>query len=407
MSLSCWDGEDYFSPTFFSTVLQSHCHAPHLQVAHVHLTPLQEGLLSRVCLVQLTYAANNPSNLPASHWPTQLLLKTIADQSESESKSKHEMNTDNKNSMGRRMLATEGHFYRHYAPQLQASFQVPPLIQATSTWILLHYIPHATCFPLLLLSSNNGCPLPHHIIHDCLGHLAHLHARQWGVQWTTTTGLATPPGMGGQLEATLKVQQVHANSTSFLQRLEQQDVVPPSSSREMLQALLGWSSLANVHAQVYAPTWTLVHGDFHIGNWLFTPEKEKNGTGTAWLVDWGSCGVGNPLIDVVFFFLVSTTLEVSTLEAVVTQYYALLTDKHTSPQAERIRQTWSLTDCLALVRLVVVNQLMIFMAYDPLVRQLGVEAQDHFDRVHGRAVRTMLTPFMDYPRLFGCTPRFS
>ena len=102
--------------------------------------------------------------------------------------------------------------------------------------------------------------------------------------------------------------------------------------------------LRDVHERVHAPSSrrTCVHGDYHIANWLFrnnyvfnsdkgddsnTPTRPTDPSSRKpVLIDWATCGYGNPMIDMVFFLLVSTKDDiVSDIEPWLQRYYIVLT----------------------------------------------------------------------------------
>jgi thiamine kinase-like enzyme len=49
---------------------------------------------------------------------------------------------------------------------------------------------------------------------------------------------------------------------------------------------------------------TCVHGDYHIANWLFPTNNDQQRKPV--LIDFATTGFDNPMIDLVFFLVVST-----------------------------------------------------------------------------------------------------
>ena len=370
------------TPSFFTKVFQQKTGRDDVVVVHVELKKVPQGVLSNVHIVLLTYDNTTPSS--SADCPLSLLAKCP----------RSDLFLPD-------MFSVEGAFYTHYATNNETfPFLLPTLFYASPDVILLAYIPNTICFPLF-----NGCPSDK--VSTCLTLLASLHAAHWN---KTFVGLADPAGMGAALNKEDKMKLFVKHSNSFLKPL----LDLPTKESSLLFKLLSKSSLflKKVHDKVYKKKWTLIHGDFHIANFLWKEMEEKKGQKEdedkgPWLIDWGSCGLGNPLVDVAFFLLVSTRVNMQDIEVFLWEYYSILIDPKTTSAAtsEIIQKEFTFFKCKQLFRNVLCNQLLIFIAYDPLVRKMAKAAPTtcqqgeqtlHFNTVHARGVQAMLSSFMDW-----------
>jgi hypothetical protein len=134
----------------------------------------------------------------------------------------------------------------------------------------------------------------------------------------------------------------------------------------------------------------MIHGDFHVGNLLFSDSDDE-----IFLIDWATCGAGNPMQELVFFLVVST--KNATLSEIQSQWLPLYHRELLSYNKQievSLEDLWNhLSDCL-------VNQLVILVCYDNVSRQLIAEqACDqgaiqmfhmHFDNCNRRCAETLL-----------------
>jgi thiamine kinase-like enzyme len=148
--------------------------------------------------------------------------------------------------------------------------------------------------------------------------------------------------------------------------------------------------LRDIHDKVHKERWTCVHGDYHIANWLF---PRRNGQKPV-LIDWATCGYGNPMVDVVFFLVVSTNDQVvSNIDTWLEGYYRSLT-RHNPALSSKITfmtiREWFQWALLC--------QWMILVAYDEMCRQIVATEPNvskknsqrrHFENVNRRAVLAM------------------
>lgn len=129
--------------------------------------------------------------------------------------------------------------------------------------------------------------------------------------------------------------------------------------------------------------YTLVHGDFHMGN-LLLPTKDNKCISSVdnrpWLVDWSFSGVGNPVVDLVFFLGMN---DVTNIDSVLRNYHNVIKE----------RSQLSLDDLLTMFRECLLNQFVMLVCYDSLCREMAGSREDqhaHFDRVNTRCARMIL-----------------
>jgi thiamine kinase-like enzyme len=152
--------------------------------------------------------------------------------------------------------------------------------------------------------------------------------------------------------------------------------------------------LRDIHEKVHRHRVTCVHGDFHIANWLF-PKATASTSGEEErkpvLVDFATTGYGNPLIDLVFFIVVSTNDDVvSDSRLFLEQYYRHLIECDPTLSSKITLSTlhewfpWAL-----------LCQFMILVAYDGVCRDIAAAESDeqkrnqtleHFCNVNRRMV---------------------
>eukprot|EP00804_Cyclotella_cryptica_P023934 CCRYP_010051-RA/>CCRYP_010051-RA protein AED:0.17 eAED:0.17 QI:0/-1/0/1/-1/1/1/0/202 len=173
------------------------------------------------------------------------------------------------------------------------------------------------------------------------------------------------------------------------------------------------SRIKKCATRVTEQKYTIVHGDFHIGNILLPKGRQTtvDGSGESripWLVDWSMVGVGNPLIDVVFFLVVGAndigihqTDSSSTsknVERILKRYYTTLNEQKLKelstdePNNHSTQQSLQLSwdECVSMFRECLLNQLVILVCFDSLCRAMAdacpcIERDvyhDHFDRVN-------------------------
>jgi len=234
----------------------------------------------------------------------------------------------------------------------------------------------------------DGCPgekVPR-MVHK----LAQMHARFWD---TDGEGLASPAGIGSELSSDAKKTQFPDCWTSFVADVPLSAVDRARISAFCRRLAAEPERLARVHELVADGPATLIHGDFHVANTLFPADGSGD---QVWLLDWATCGRGNPMRDLAFFFIVSVTPE----ERRAQEAAALGTYHHTMETEGRVQV--SLQDWTRLYRVCLLNQFLILVVYDNLSKHLASSAKTeklraelhaHFREVNVRACLAVLDNF--------------
>ncbi|POM66057.1 Hypothetical protein PHPALM_18145 [Phytophthora palmivora] len=291
------------------------------------------------------------------------------------------------------MFAVESKFYNEFttkagdaamknsAAVVGFPFAIPTAIFTSNVLIVLKFVESVKTFTCV-----DGSP-PHHIP-VLVTKLAQMHARFWNHDGD---GLATPAGIGSQLTGEEKRLQFPGCWKDYLD-----DVVLENSDKTRLTALCQRLSqkadlLKMVHDIVDNGPSSLIHGDFHIANMLLPTDDTDEVT---WLLDWATCGRGNPLRDLAFFFIVSVQAshrrvqEVTCLE----MYHKALT-------AEKEDVCLPLDKLHQQYKMCVLNQFVILVVYDSLSKSLAANAKTerlreelnvHFREVNHRACLSVL-----------------
>ncbi|KAG6957315.1 hypothetical protein JG688_00011025 [Phytophthora aleatoria] len=261
-------------------------------------------------------------------------------------------------------------------------FAIPTAIFTSNVLIVLGCVESVKTFACV-----DGSP-PHHIP-MLVTKLAQMHARFWDHD---CDGLATPAGIGSQLTGEEKRLQFPDCWKDFL------DDVPLETSEKMkLTALCQRLSqkpdqLKVVHDMVDSGPSCLVHGDFHIANMLLPTDGTENEV--TWLLDWATCGKGNPLRDLAFFFIVS--VQASHRRAQEAQCLEIY---HKALTAEKETVCLSLDELHRQYKLCVLNQFLILVVFDTLSKSLAANAKteklrlgldEHFREVNRRSCLSVL-----------------
>lgn len=285
-----------------------------------------------------------------------------------------------------RMFAVEAAFYRRFLPAAaKFPFETPAAAFLSPTLILLERVERVETFACVA-----GCPAGR--VQQLVHKLAQMHARFWD---TDCSALATSAGIGSELSGAAKRAQFPDCWASFLA-----DVPLSGQDRARVAALCRRLSadperLERVHELVADGPLTLIHGDFHVANTLF-PAGGDADADQVWLLDWATCGRGNPMRDLAFFFIVS----VSSRDRRAHEAAALETYHHTMVTEGRAQL--SLDDWRRLYRVCVLNQFLILVVYDNLSKHLASSAKTdklraelhaHFTEVNVRACLAVLDSF--------------
>ena len=333
-----------------------------VQVGSVLMSPQQgHAILSRVVQVNITYLASVPSI------PTLWIAKF----------QKPSMPLDDD------MFRVEGTFYRKYAKEMSRSVQVPTAVYCGKRCIVLEKIQNVISYSLL-----ESCPSDR--LESTIGAMAHIHAQFWNKGHGDLKNLSHAAGIGSVMSGVEKEETFPLCWKDFIQ--QQSD----NNALTTLCQNLARRRLRDVHTRVHEYQPTLIHGDFHVGNILYTLENSCDKQ--LWLIDWATCGAGNPMIDVVFFFLVSTRLSMKDMiHTWLPYYYDIL-------RADNV-DDFSWDACLFAFRTCLLNQFLVLVCYDQVSKTLlsreaeTKEAREHFtqhfENVNRRCVEALFSDDMN------------
>lgn len=327
------------------------------------------------------------------------------------------------------MFRVEGNFYQNMAlPCNGYPFRIPRALHCSPTCIILEKVVGIQTYSLL-----ESCPTNR--LYQVVDHLAQFHAYHWkdssalslpsAYQWPFPN-LSPTAGMGASLPGPDKARYFMENYSDFCKHLRGQQMLDISeASLEALGQRL-CSKVLDIHESVYGFTPTLIHGDFHVGNMLFTRGFVKDNNydndpldkSPIWLLDWATCGKGNPLCDFVFFWVVST--KDSDAQTFLHQFLPLYYNKlmkcrrrgHHEIQAEvsgyEPISDFSYEDCLQMVRTCLVHQFILLVCYDAWTRNFLLDLyntegdnatlefyEQHFDNVNRRCALAVFSAEVD------------
>ena len=400
--------------------------SPGLRINAISATKVDQGVLSDVYRVRLEYSMPNQdtnnnvdgqeqqgaepiSSAPVPAPPTDWLVKFC------------------RPDLGLSwMCRNETIFYGRLAPTLMQNhhrlpFAIPKFLNGSDQHIILEEVTNIETYPL-----TEGCPpekidfllkslaawhaacwdselLPPRSLPDAKGRSIERHTAATEIHGKQTL-LVFPPGMGQRLHPLQKEGLFVASWRKFMDHLrpklsllrsDQQESPLDEGPFEFASDLcrrLSDRKLRDVHDLVHRHRVTCVHGDFHIANWLF-PRTTAATTPNAKpvLVDFATVGYGNPLIDLVFFLVVSTNDDVaSDPQLLLKEYYRLLIEydpKISTKMTLSTLQEWFPWALLC--------QFMILVAYDGVCRDIAEAEEDeqkrrsqiqHFGNVNRRVI---------------------
>ncbi|KAJ0408496.1 hypothetical protein P43SY_006426 [Pythium insidiosum] len=295
-----------------------------------------------------------------------------------------------------RMFVVESNFYQQLADTTKVKtkvtpqpFGVPHALFLSKVLIILERVS-----PVETYSCVAGCPKDR--IEQVVERLAQFH----GLHWTTDTSqLASPAGIGSELSGGAKRDQFPGAWRSFLDDVALPDDVVDTIASICERLSSQPQQLEWIHNAVVNGPSTLIHGDFHTANLLFPPTTTEGLTDQPlWLVDWATCGKGNPMRDLAFFFIVGVRSEDrEDLEQASLETYAAMIDKAGVTEL-------TLSDWQRHYRLCVLNQFLILVVYDNLSKHLASNAKSeklrqelhaHFREVNLRACLAVLEHFRE------------
>ncbi|RLN32020.1 hypothetical protein BBJ28_00017131 [Nothophytophthora sp. Chile5] len=294
------------------------------------------------------------------------------------------------------MFVVESKFYNDFAaktadaatknPVVDFPFAIPTAIFTSNVLIVLECVDSVKTFTCI-----DGSPADQ--IGSLMAKLAQMHARYWNHD---CDGLASPAGIGSQLSGEEKRLQFPDCWTAFLD-----DIPLESAEKARLSVFCQRLSekphqLEAVHKLVDEGPSTLIHGDFHIANMLLPTDPSDE---TTWLLDWATCGKGNPLRDLAFFFIVSVQSDHRRSQEAVSlklYYEALATEVQSMPLSlDELRRQYKACVLNQFVILVVYDSLSKSLAANAKTEKLRVELDAHFREVNRRACLSVLDNFED------------
>ncbi|KAK1948254.1 hypothetical protein P3T76_000544 [Phytophthora citrophthora] len=292
------------------------------------------------------------------------------------------------------MFSVESKFYNEFttksgdaamknsAAAIGFPFAIPTAIFTSNVLIVLECVESVKTFTCI-----DGSPPQY--IPTLVKKLAQMHARFWNHD---CDGLAIPAGIGSQLTGEEKRLQFPNCWKDYLD-----DVSLESNEITMLIAHCQRLSqkpeqLQLVHDMVDNGPSSLIHGDFHIANMLLPTEDRAEEV--TWLLDWATCGKGNPLRDLAFFFIVSVQANHRRAQEAqcLTVYHEALTTEAKTAHLSMDELAWQYKLC-------VLNQFLILVVFDSLSKSLAanakteklrVELDAHFREVNRRACLSVL-----------------
>ncbi len=274
------------------------------------------------------------------------------------------------------MCRNETIFYSQVAPRLVADasglpFSIPKFLSGSDRHIILQEVTDIKTYPL-----TEGCPFEK--IEFLLQSLAAWHASCWESEALLShkieEELVFPTGMGQRLPPLQKEGLFVESWKDTLDHMRFRDEKLLDFITDLCQKL-ATLKLRDIHDKVHNHRVTCVHGDFHIANWLF-PKSGQGDERKPVLVDFATAGYGNPLVDLVFFMVVSTNdAIVSDSQLFLERYYNLLIESEPSLSSKITLSTlrewfpWAL-----------LCQFLILVAYDGLCRGIAQAERDQAKR---------------------------
>lgn len=355
---------------------------PELQVTGFEWKPLEVGVISEVVAVTAFVRASAQGSATVEK---HLVAKFLRPEFPFES-----------------MFQVESTFYSRFSNDSSVlPFDIPTPIFTSNVLTVLERVPRVKTFTCL-----DGCPADR--ISVLVTKLAQMHVRLWSYD---CDGLAVPAGIGSNLSGAAKREKFPDLWRTYLD-----DIPLEESDRARLAALCEFLSahpelLEATHDMVERGPQTLIHGDYHVANILFPAAAATTGAedDRIWLLDWATCGKGNAMRDLAFFFIVSVTHTDRRVHEA--QSLALY---HDTVQTERVRSSAPVAPALALAdwtrayQICVLNQFLILAVYDHLSKSLAANAKTpklrteldaHFRAVNLRACLAVLDNVGDTTQL--------
>ena len=261
-----------------------------------------------------------------------------------------------------------------------------------------------------------------------LDKVAGLHAAFWDdeVLRKEACNLSPFPGMGAFLTGEEKEDMFPDACKAFLDYVERRGNeafimggFKQEEQQKFHQICRDFSSrhLREIHAYVHERTQlALIHGDLHFGNMLFRKCSDDSKEGQQndqeiYLIDWATCGRGNPMRDIAFFRILC--MDVDETEVVGThlqQYYSTLCESYTKQRRytknednQGIENTFTWKACIEAYDMCILNQFLILICYHELtetfINQEGLGEKEqisrsrHFQGVYRRCIQALLQSY--------------
>jgi thiamine kinase-like enzyme len=382
---------------------------------------VDQGVLSQVYRVHLTFAGEVKndrhdvnSSFPASDWMVKLVRKDLNLQwmckNETCFYSQYAKELFEDGSRSDEDTNGDSHGSTTVANLSALPFAIPKFLDGSAQHIILQEVLNVQTFSLV-----GGCPFEK--IDFLLQALAAWHAKCWKASCfyenndTIKDDLVFPAGMGQRLPP---LQKEGLFVTSWQETVMHTFVGSSSDDTDGLLLLARFATnhsrrlaklrLRDVHGRVHQHRVTCVHGDYHVANWLFPrdggdrTEARTRINEMPVLVDWATAGYGNPMIDLVFFLVVSTNDQVAAeaYQVWLPKYHAILVERLSLrgiPPTEFTLETMK-----EWFRWALLCQWLILVAYDNVCRQIAMSESDegrresqleHFRNVNRRATLAM------------------
>lgn len=333
-----------------------------VDIHSIKMAPLSQAILSQVVEITLSYCSEATVDVPISYI-AKFQKESLPLQD---------------------MFRVEGCFYDNFADEFRTvndlGLYVPQPLFSGEKCVVMEKIVDTTSYTLL-----ESCP-PERLELVFRG-MARMHTHFWNFDYGHAN-LSATAGIGAAMTG---LEKEHAFCHCWKDFVCELNLSQQERLRPICESL-AQRRLRDIHDCAYGFKPTLVHGDFHVGNLLFKEDK-------IWLVDWATCGDGNPMADVVFFFLISTRLTMTALvETWLPFYYHELTTC-TSKAAD-----FSWETCLFMFRTCVLNQFLVLVCYDKIGKTLLEQEasgeycafyKQHFENVNRRCVDALLSNEMD------------
>ena len=327
------------------------------------------------------------------------------------------------------MMEIESNFHNIFpdlwkSKGLDLSFRLPVVRYANSHCILMEKVQDISPG----IHSIDSNPHAKGLIGTVLGKVAGLHAAFWNdeVLQKEACHLSPFPGMGAYLNGEQKEEmftdacEIFCN---YVRRTENEEHILGTFTSEERQRFhdictdFSHRRLRYIHKYVHEQEqFALVHGDLHFGNMLFRrsssqSEDIKQKKQDIYLIDWATCGRGNPMRDIAFFRILCMDVdEREVIDSYLPQYYSNLCDAydiqrhhHTNCQQKGIKDTFTLKACQESYDMCILNQFLIFICYHELtesfIHQKGIEEEvrvsrsRHFQGVYRRCIKALLQSY--------------